>query len=154
MNKTILNYLKKEYNRLAYTHNYIYGFVYNKCIVFSFSNELYTTLSKGGRDYGYSIRFLPNKKVKNELIKNGYIVLCSLEYFEMLVNNSKYNKGDIFEKLVYEYFNQTWKKDKTPFYESGDIIIDNVSYQIKFEKATFTCEKTIKNAITRKIARS
>ena len=69
--------------------------------------------------------------------------LCSSEYFEDIVNNSKYNNGEIFEKLVTEYFGQVWTKNNVPFTEDGDITINKVAYQIKFQKATFCNEKSL-----------
>ena len=71
--------------------------------------------------------------------------LCSTLYFNELVANTKYNRGEIAEKLVTEYMGQEWKKDNVPFTEDGDITIDGVAYQIKFEKATFTNEKALAN---------
>lgn len=73
----------------------------------------------------------------------GAKVLCSKEFFETTAKESKYNKGEIFEKLVTEYFAQEWTKDNIPFTEAGDIEINGKAYQIKFEKATFTNEKTL-----------
>ena len=56
---------------------------------------------------------------------------------------SKYNRGEVFEKLITEYFGQTWVKDNIPYTEAVDIEVDGIAYQIKFEKATFTNEKTL-----------
>ena len=69
--------------------------------------------------------------------------ICSKKYFNDMVEASRYNKGEIFEKLVTEKFNQSWKKDRTPFTIDGDITVDGMAYQIKFEKATFTNEKSL-----------
>jgi hypothetical protein len=63
--------------------------------------------------------------------------------FETLVEESKYNKGEIFEKLVTENFGQEWTKDNVPFTKGGDLTVNGIAYQIKFEKATFTNEKTL-----------
>ena len=75
----------------------------------------------------------------------GAQVLCSEKYFNELVAESKYNNGEIFEKLVTERFGQTWKKDDIPFTDAGDIEVEGVPYQIKFQKATFCNEKSIAN---------
>ena len=45
--------------------------------------------------------------------------------------------------MVTEFYGQTWEKDNVPFTEDGDITVDGIAYQIKFEKATFTNEKTL-----------
>ena len=59
------------------------------------------------------------------------------------VENSKYNKGEIFEKFITEYFGQKWEKDNIPFTEAGDIEINGVAYQIKYELASFCSETTL-----------
>lgn len=76
-------------------------------------------------------------------MQKGAKAICSKEFFEETVKNSKYNKGEIFEKMVTEYFNQEWKKDNVPFTEDGDLTVNGKAFQIKFEKATFTNEKTL-----------
>jgi hypothetical protein len=154
MKKMVLNYLCEGYESIAFTNKYIYGFYYKDCIVMVYSNEIIAALDKAAKNYGYSIRFKPNNKIKKALIENGFVVLCSRKYFDKLCKMSKYNKGEIFEKLVFEYFGLKWKKDNIPFYVNSDIFVNENHYQIKFEKATFTNETTLKNAITRKIARS
>ena len=53
---------------------------------------------------------------------------------------SKYNFGEVFEKLETERVGQTWVKDNVPFTEDGDLTVDGIAYQIKFEKATFLTE--------------
>ena len=35
---------------------------------------------------------------------------------------------------------QEWTKDNVPFTEDGDLTVDGVAYQLKFEKATFITE--------------
>ena len=71
--------------------------------------------------------------------------LCSEAYFTDLVETSKYNNGEIFEKLVTEHFGQIWEKDNVPFTEDGDLTVDGTAYQIKFQKATFCNEKSLAN---------
>ena len=44
---------------------------------------------------------------------------------------------------ITEYFNQEWKKDSVPFWMDGDITINKVPYQIKFESASFINEKLL-----------
>jgi hypothetical protein len=57
----------------------------------------------------------------------------------------KYNKGEIFEKLVTEYFGQVWSKDNVPFYIDGDINVNGKKIQIKLDSATLMNTKQIKN---------
>ena len=67
--------------------------------------------------------------------------ICTEEYLEALFKESKYNRGEIFEKIITEKYGQTWVKDNIPYTVDGDITIDGIAYQIKYQKATFLTEK-------------
>ena len=147
MNTTIFNHLITSYNDLAYTHNYIFGFEYCGTVYASFQKSdilpYVCTLDKASRGAGYSLRFKPSKNQKVALLTESTVV-CSKEFFDHMVSESKYNKGEIFEKLVTEIlFGQEWKKDNVPFTKGGDIETDNMAYQVKYSGATFTNEKTL-----------
>ena len=132
------------YNKHAFTHNYILGFRMNGNIYYVIVDakelDFVTKLDKAGRGAGYSLRYKPNKAQKNYLMSLGAEVLCSEEFFDGLKTMSKYNFGELFEKLVTEMNGQTWVKDNVPFTEDGDLTVDGVAYQLKFEKATFITE--------------
>ena len=136
-----------RYNEKSYTHNYIYGFFFQNLVYMvettAESMPYILKLDKASRGQGYSLRFCPTMAQKALLLSKGAKVLCSKEFFETSVKESKYNKGEIFEKLVTEYFGQVWEKDNIPFTEDGDLTVNGIAYQIKFEKATFTNEKTL-----------
>lgn len=136
-----------RYNELSYTHDYIFGFAYQKNIyMVETTAEILPhilKLDKASRGQGMSLRFCPNKVQKSLLLSLGATLLCSETFFKESVAESKYNKGEIFEKMVTEFFGQTWEKDNLKFTEGGDLDAYGVSYQIKFERATFTNEKTL-----------
>lgn len=136
-----------RYNEKSYTHNYIYGFFFQNLVYMvettAESMPYILKLDKASRGQGYSLRFCPTMAQKTLLLSKGAKVLCSKEFFETSVKESKYNKGEIFEKLVTESFGQVWEKDNVPFTEDGDLTVNGIAYQIKFEKATFTNEKTL-----------
>ena len=136
-----------RYNELSYTHNYIYGFYFQNVVYMVEATAEFMPyilkLDKASRGAGYSLRFCPNKNQKAFLLSKGAYPLCSKDFFETSVKESKYNKGEIFEKMVTEYFGQIWEKDNIPFTEDGDLTVNGIAYQIKFEKATFTNEKTL-----------
>lgn len=67
--------------------------------------------------------------------------LCSVEDMANMVESSIYNKGEIVEKLITEKFGQTWEKDNISFTKDGDLTVNGIAYQIKYEKATFINEK-------------
>lgn len=137
-----------RYNAVAYTHEYIWGFEYKGNIYMAQTDSSYMahvcTLDKASRGAGYSLRFRPTVDQKVALLPKSKI-LCSKEYFETTCKASKYNKGEIFEKIVTEYFDQVWTKDDIPFTKDGDITVNGIAYQIKFQKATFCNEKSLAN---------
>lgn len=137
-----------RYNSVAFTHHYIWGFEYKKVIYMATttaeSMSLVCKLDKASRGCGYALRFCPNTQQKLYLLPFAK-PLCSASYFNDAVESCKYNRGEVFEKLVTEYFGQVWVKDHVPFTKAGDVEVDGTAYQIKFEKATFCNEKSIAN---------
>ena len=140
--------LINRYNAVAFSHEYIWGFIYKKNVYMAITSSdvmpFVTCLDKASRGAGYALRFCPNADQKVALMPNAEL-LCSEKFFEEQVASTKYNKGEIFEKMVTEYFGQEWEKDNVPFTEDGDITVNGVAYQIKFQKATFCNEKSIAN---------
>lgn len=140
--------LINRYNAVAYTHEYVWGFTYKKNVYMAVTDAsmmpFVTCLDKASRGAGYALRFCPNAEQKVALLPYATL-LCSETYFNEVVADSKYNKGEIFEKMVTEYHGQVWTKDNIPFTEDGDITVDGIAYQIKFQKATFCNEKSIAN---------
>lgn len=147
-NTALFMALINRYNALAFTSNYIWGFTYKGNIYMTTTDHSFLPyickLDKASRGAGYALRFCPNNKQKIALISKAE-VLCSKKYFDEVKASSKYNRGEIFEKMVTEHFNQKWEKDNIPFTKAGDIEINGIAYQIKFEKATFCNEKTLAN---------
>ena len=147
MNTALLASMIDRYNEKAYTHNYIYGFCFQNLVYMVKADAdimpYVLKLDKASRGQGYALRFCPTTAQKVLLLSKGAEVLCSKEFFDTTVQNSKYNKGEVFEKMVTEHYGQEWTKDKVPFTEDGDLTVYGTAYQIKFEKATFTNEKTL-----------
>lgn len=151
-NTSLFEKMISRYNELSYTHNYIYGF--------SFQNNIYmvetTTevmpyilkLDKASRGAGYALRFKPTVAQKLFLMTSAS-VLCSEKFFNETVAHSKYNKGEIFEKMVTEKAGQVWTKDSVPFTECGDINVNGIEYQIKYQGATLTNEKILNKLMNR-----
>lgn len=140
--------LLNGYERLAYTNNYILGFVENGEVVFSIvKSEVLAKvckLDKASRGAGNSLRFAPNKEQKAIIKEFGLVTITNKKVFDEMVETSIYNRGEVFEKLVTEHFGQVWEKDNIPFTEDGDLTVNGVAYQIKFEKATFISEKSLR----------
>ena len=145
MKKEIFETLVRFYISRAFTNNYIIVFTFEGVVYMAKAEDeifrLGVKLDKASRGAGYSIRFKPTKADKLVFIANGAVALCSEKFFKETAENSKYNKGEIAEKIVTEYFEQVWEKDNVPFTEDGDLTVNGIAYQIKFEKATFINEK-------------
>lgn len=133
------------YNRLSFTHKYIMGFEYKGVIYAAWVEAdvlpYVLQLDRASRGAGYSLRYKPTTAQKLFLLSKGAKTVCSKRFFEQAVAESKYNRGEIFEKLITEQAGQVWEKDNIPFTDGGDVTIGGVAYQIKFEKATFASEK-------------
>lgn len=146
MMTTLFKMMIDRYNAVAYTHNYIWGFVYKKTVYMATTTAeimpYICKLDKASRGAGYALRFCPNAEQKIALLPYAQ-PLCSEAYMDELKAESKYNYGELFEKLVTERFGQVWTKDNVPFTKAGDIEVDGVAYQIKYQKATFCNEKSI-----------
>ena len=145
--KELFEMMIRRYNKLAYTHSYIYGIVFQNVVYMVKATEeimpYVLRLDKASRGAGYALRFKPNNSQRALLLAKGATALCSKDFFEDVYANSKYNRGEIFEKMVTEHFGQKWEKDNIPFTKDGDITVDGIAYQIKFEKATFINEKQL-----------
>lgn len=146
-NTALLANMIQKYNELSYTHNYIYGFTFKGNVYKVTTTEkdmpFILKVDKASRGAGHSLRFKPTVAQKTYLMAQGAELVCSKDYFLSLVKASKYNRGEIFEKMVTESFGQTWKKDSVPFTEDGDVTANGIAYQVKFEQATFVTEKTL-----------
>lgn len=143
------NHLSNWYHGHAFTDKYIMVYTYKGMVYMTVCDshlvDAVTCLDKASRGQGYSLRFKPNHEQKRLLMSHNCTVICSVDFFNGLVMESRYNRGEIAEKLVTEYYGQTWVKDNIPFTDAGDIEVNGIAYQIKFEKATFTNEKAIAN---------
>ena len=148
-NTAILMSLISRYNSIAYTHNYIWGFIYKHNVYMSITDASHMAyickIDKASRGAGYALRFCPTSDQKVALLTCATLLCSELYFNEVCEENSKYNKGEVFEKMVTEHFGQVWEKDNIPFTKAGDIQVNGIDYQIKFEKATFCNEKTIAN---------
>lgn len=148
MNTALFMNLIDRYNAIAYTHEYIWGFEFKGNIYMALTDSsampYICKLDKASRGAGYALRFCPTTQQKMALMPEA-VLLCSKKFFDETVAASKYNRGEIFEKMVTEHFGQIWEKDTVPFTEDGDLTVDGTAYQIKFQKATFCNEKSVAN---------
>ena len=132
----------KTYRQFSAADNYILGFVYEKMLYMVRVAEImprYLNVEEASRNQGENLRLRLKKAHKAQLMKKAPIRLGSAD----CLNDSKYNKGEIFEKLVTEYYGQTWVKDTIPFWVQGDINLNGEEVQIKLDSATLMNTKQI-----------
>jgi hypothetical protein len=161
-NKAIQNYLISTYNKLAYTHSYAFGFTMDEMVYVAIIMDArpilpyITSLDKASKKNGGTIqlKYKPTKAQKAVLIANADIIkpVCTIDYLEELYHaeGNKNNRGYLFEILVANLFD--WKLNEiknAKFTTAGDIIdtVNNIHYQVKYLKATFTDERTIHNLL-------
>lgn len=131
----------RYYNKLSGADKYIVMFEYNgklwKAIVdhirpiWTYENREST---KNGGWQKWKMRL--TLAHKENLIKRGAVVIADMETFNSLPYS---NKGHRCEYLLHELHNLgTYKPDNKRFDKGGDIEIDGIQYQVKFENATLT----------------
>ena len=136
--------MRRDYERFTAAEGYAIGFhigddVY--CAMLDTIPRRFTRVQKeckrAGGGYGLYIN-VRTKKAKNELIKKAVKVgtMADLE--------GQYNRGVMFEKLIYELNGQTFRgKDNVRFTKGGDIVINGKEIQVKFEHARICYDKTL-----------
>lgn len=154
MNTTaIFNNLMNFYREHSATTNYILGYHFDGVIYMTVTNDdvlpMVVGLTKASRGNGYRLRYKPTTAQRKALMNINANAICSVEVFNQMVEESKYNKGEVFEKIVTEMFGQKWEKDSVPFYEDGDLTVNGIKYQIKYENASLINEKQMIRMIER-----
>jgi hypothetical protein len=132
----------KTYRNYSAADGYILGFVYDKNLYMIRVDEImprFLTVEEASRNQGENLRLRLRKKYREQLLRKGAICLGSAD----CLTADKYNKGEIFEKVVTEYYGQTWVKDNIPFWIQGDICVNGVELQIKLDSATLMNTKQI-----------
>lgn len=135
--------LIKAYRKYSAADNYILGFIFNHMIYMVRVAEImprYLNVEEASRNQGENLRLRLKKAHKEQLLKKNPICLGSAD----CLNDNKYNKGEIFEKLVTEWYGQKWEKDTIPFWVQGDINLNGKEVQIKLDSATLMNTKQIK----------
>lgn len=136
--------MRRDYERFTAAEGYAIGFhigddVY--CAMLDTIPRRFTRVQKeckrAGGGYGLYIN-VRTKKAKNELIKKAVKVGTMVDL------KGQYNRGVMFEKLIYELNGQTFRgKDNVRFTEGGDIVINGKEIQVKYEHARICYDKTL-----------
>jgi hypothetical protein len=136
--QTLIN----TYRRYSVADSYILGFIVDHMLYMVEVAEIMPrllTVEEASRNQGENLRLRIRKAQKAQLMKKNPICLGS----DSCLIADKYNKGEIFEKLVTEYYGQEWKKDTVPFWVQGDINLNGEEVQIKLDSATLMNTKQI-----------
>lgn len=132
----------KHYRTHSAADSYIIGFTYDGNLYMSKVAEImprFLAVEQASRNQGENLRLRIKRQYKKQLLHKGAVLLGSAD----LLTAEKYNKGEIFEKIVTEYFGQTWEKDTVPFWVQGDIEVNGEQIQIKLDSATLMNTKQI-----------
>lgn len=133
----------KHYRTHSASDSYIIGFIYDKKLYATKMEEIpprFLVETQASRGQGSQLRLRIKKQYKEQLMRKNPICFGSSDILEQ----GKYNKGENFEKIITEYYNQEWEKDSVPFWVDGDITIDGEKIQIKLDSASLVNEKQIK----------
>ena len=140
-----LDRMRRDYERFTGAEGYAIGFhvgndVY--CAILDKIPRRFTKVQRECSAFGHCFGLYINvksNKAKAELLKTAVKVgtLADLE--------GNYNRGVMFEKLIYEINGQEFRgKDNVRFTEGGDIVINGKEIQIKYEYARICYDKTLK----------
>lgn len=140
-----LDRMRRDYERFTGAEGYAIGFHVGNDVFVAMLDRIprrYTFVRRectqlGG---GYAL-YIDAKKKKNrmELLKHATKVGTLAD-----IENGPYNKGVMFEKLVYELNGQEFRgKDNVKFTKGGDIVIDGKEIQVKYEYARICMDKTL-----------
>lgn len=139
------------YHLYSASKKYIVGFirngkVYYVIVTFEKLAEMLKACKASSKRGGFNkVRVYVSSKLQKELIADG--LAMEIGAVDALIS-TKYNKGEMFEKLITETLTaETWEKDSLPFYMGGDIQLNGENIQIKLNGAELTNEKCLTNML-------
>ena len=147
MNKTTMI---KNYRNMDASDYTIMGFVYKHNVYMISLKRIaprYMAVEQESHKHGgcNTLRLRLCNAYKEELIRKGAELIGTDTEIYSLAKN----KGHAFERYITETVaNQHWVADNIPFYVQGDVNINGQEVQVKFEGATITTERTLRNART------
>lgn len=156
--KTIIcSAMVHRYNKGAYTHNYIFGFIRNKLVyavqVDNAGDLLSGLIYAEKRSGGWTLRYRPTKAQQEIILANASRVeiLGTADWLEVEKLNFKNNRGDTFEYHACKRWNGTQPTNRAEkFTTCGDFWTEEgrhfqCKYGASTGAATFTDEKTLIN---------
>ena len=153
---TRLDRMRKQYEALTAAEGYIIGFHIGHDVYMVEFDRIPRRLTFAERECsrmggGYGLYIEPKKSLMLAYIKKA-VRVCSTEdlidtvgYINAKGKQCYYNKGVMFEKLVYEMNGQEFRgKDNVRFTEAGDITINGREIQVKYGRARICYDKTLR----------
>lgn len=142
----------RYYNRLNGADRYLLVFKYKRMVWVADVEHLFPSwcfeTTESSHNGGYQKWMLkPSALPKEKLAKTAVCLMTSKE-FEARCKASGENRGYFCEMLVCEMLNCQPASDKrnARFDECGDVVMNGVQYQVKFQNATLTNVKVLHNA--------
>lgn len=89
------------------------------------------------------IRINPTAINKQKLLRMGAAYIGTIEE---LFDPTVKNKGHKYEKYCTEKAGQAWKADRIEYYKDGDLTVNGIKYQIKYDDASLANVNTINAA--------
>ncbi len=140
-----------KYDRYAGAHKYIVGYVrdgkvYYVTLSFAELSKLFKADRASAKRGGYAkVRIVVKAAQAKAWVADGTATeLCNVAE---LTANSKYNKGENFERVVTELLaGEVWVKDSVPFWVKGDVNLNGEEVQIKLDGAELTNERAVAKA--------
>lgn len=139
------------YHLYSASKKYIVGFIrdgkiYYVIVTFEKLAEMLKACKASSKRGGFNkVRVYVSAQLQKELIACG--LAHEVGTVDALIS-SKYNKGEMFEKLITETLTtDAWVKDSLPFYMGGDIQLNGENIQIKLNGAELTNEKCLTNML-------
>ena len=140
----------RYYNKLNGADAYIIMFIYKKMVYMATAKHIKQAWTVEGRESSSNGGFQKwkmsmNNKHKEQLIRSGAVVVASEEEFNAMPYPN--NKGHRCEWWLHKEFNLgTYKPDRQRFDKGGDVEINGIQYQVKFENASLTNVRTLRRA--------
>ena len=141
----------KNYKATSAAMAYIIGFILGGTVYELVIDEMPDWMFKMGRESSShggaeKLRFRPSKNDK--MVMKNLLGAKAIGTVEEILSGRK-NKGEAWEKYQTEKAGQEWVKDSVPYYLDGDLTVDGIKYQLKFEDASFANVETISKAMAR-----
>lgn len=148
---TSKNEMINKYEQYSVADKYIIGFEFKKAVYMvemnKINNEL-LTVEVASRNCGDNLRLRVRKNNKIEMLEKAIEICKAEDLIDTIGHETKgkmkfWNRGEMFEKAVTEYYGQNWEKDTVPFWEDGDLNVKGEKIQIKYDSATLTSTKQL-----------